>query len=104
MGGNLNELIPFSTDTEPIQTHEVGKYTLHVVKHPNKELYYIAEGETGAFVGFAETPYLALALVVMDLHAGDQGIVEDQMEYARKTAPTSNHVTPKNSGVTYDKL
>lgn len=95
LGGNLNKWEPMSTDVEPLETHTVDGITLHVVKNPNKEMYHVAEGETGAFVGAESVASVALANVVADIFTADKAVMEQQIKDAKEMVKRATHVTPE---------
>ena len=86
MGGSVER--PIKCDMEGWGPYPLGgEYQGYIVVGPNGK-QFVAESETGAFVGGT------LAEVRADIKAGDPEIMKEQIEKAREQARTAEIVQP----------
>jgi hypothetical protein len=85
MGGDVH--CPMACIIEVAGPYDIGKGQAgYLVVAPNGQTF-VAEGETGALVG------PTMEEVREDIRVGDQSVIDEQMEYARRESKKAEVVT-----------
>lgn len=71
-----------------------GKLTLYVIHNPKLGGYHVAEGTTGAFVGYDESADNVLARVCNDLRTADPKVVKQQLQDAHRQVKGARELKP----------
>jgi len=91
LGGTHEAIIATVTAEE---SFEVNGYTLHVVKSPRTGHYHVAEGQTGALIGYGRDKGRAIAQVVADIAQAAPGVIDSQIIEAKKIVKGAKLIKP----------